>query len=551
VTGRPGANDQQIEYGALGAPDTSQVGVMSQSEGGLPSNMWKGTSYATAAALLSQGPPPTRSRALQDLTRGLLLSEAALPDGSGGGPSFLALRLKRLLALGDFNAVLQLSNPIQPAAKNDAELRVRAEAALLQSDEAGACGLTDKMRAFVQDPYWAKLGVYCDVRKGDIPAAELAVSLLKERGYDDANFYALYDWLVLGPDKPAPASKKAVTKKKGSKKAAKAEKPAPPRTPPKGDGTPLSFAMLRAAKLPLGDLRNAGGNPALLHALALDSSGVDDKTRLTAAFEAAAYGALAPDRLRAMIEQGTPDGAGGDDDAAGDAQEFAALYAAVRKAGPSAERAQRAAEAYSGASARGYGSLMATMLQPSLQDLTPSPELAIAAPDLTVLNLAAGDINAAYGWFGVIGAKAGGAETAGRDHLANLLRIAEPSERLAWSADEAKHQLDRASGTGMSPQRGFEIRLLEALGTPVAPETMAQLPEPTPVIGNALPEFQDAVAGGRIAEAVLKSYVVLGSAGPAGAPGGAVAEVVRGLKQLGLIKAARAIALEAALAHRS
>jgi hypothetical protein len=547
VTGRPGANDTQIEYGALGAPDTSQVGIMGQSEGGLPANMWQGTPYSTAAALLAEGPPPTRSRALQDLTRSLLLSEASLPGGGGDGPSLLALRLKRLLGLGEFDAVLQLSNPIQPSAKYDAEERVRAEAFLLQGDEAGACGLTQKMRLAVADPYWAKLGAFCDVRKGDIPAAELAVGLLKSRGYEDATFYALYDWLVIPPskDKPAPPPKKAKGKK--GAKAAKAVKPEPPRTPPTGDGTPLSFAMLRAANLPVGDLRNAGGRPAMLHALALEGAGAPPATRLQAALEATAYGALPPESLRAMIAQG------GAQDAEDGAMALIPLIRAVDQASTPAERAQRAAEAYHAAVSSGYGPMTAALLAPTLQSLAPEPGLAIAAPDLTVLALAAGDVNAAYGWFGVIAAKAGEAETAGRDYLANLLRIAEPSQRLAWTTQEASRQITRtAEGRpGALAQRAFEIRLLEALGTPVEPETLNSLPPATPVIGSALPAFQDAVAGGRVAEAVLRIFPILGADGPGSTPQGAVVEVVRGLKQLGLLKAARAVALEAALAPRS
>jgi hypothetical protein len=558
VISRPGANDAPIDVGALGAPDTSGVGLMSEAEGGLSPAMWQGTDAVRAAALLAGEPRPTRSRALQGLARRLLLSEARPPEGmDGAGPSFLSLRLSRLLALGDFDSVLQLSNPVQPSAATDGEVRVRVEAFLLRNDEASACALAGRMRRAVSDPYWAKLGAYCDVRSGNVPAAELAVGLLKQQGYEDPVFYALYDWLVIPPskDKPAPPPKPAKGKK--AAKRAKAVKPAPPRTPPTGDGSVLSFAMLRAAKLPLGEDSVTAGRPALLHALALDETETPPDARLAAATEAASFGAFPLGDLRALYG-GQPFSPEALRDPAGISsglqagQALAIAYQSVEQAGATGDRIHFARVGYQTALARGYGALFAALVQPDLGKLAPDPALSPEIPGLVELLLAAGSAELGYSWFGLIDERQDNdsADPRQLDHLSDLLRIAQPSERLTWTPPLIKRQLDRAAlqGSAAMAQRSFEMRVLEALGYPIPPEVAAALPPVPPVIGTGLPAFEDAVAGHRMAEAILIACQLLGTDGPAAAPPGTTLALIRGFVALGLEDDARALGLEAALA---
>ena len=557
VISRPGANDVPIDVGTLGAPDTSRVGLMGQAEGGLSPGMWEGTGADKAADLLASNPRPTRSLALQGLARRLLLSEARPPEGTlPGGESVLALRLRRLLALGDFDSVQQLSNPVQPAAQSDGEIRVRAEAFLLGGDDSSACGLAQRMRRAVSDPYWAKLGAYCDVQAGNVPAAELAVGLLRSQGYQDPVFYALYDWLVIPPAKDKPAAPAKPAKGKKAAKHAKAAKPEPPRVPPKGDGSALSFAMLRAAKLPLGEESVAVSRPAMLHALALDP-GVSADQRLAAATEAASFGAFPLANLRALYGEmnlssetlADPAGIGS---GLPPAQALAVATQAVDHAGAAGDRIHMARVGYQTALARNYGALFASLARPSLTKLAPDPALAAEIPGLVEVLLAAQDATLGYSWFGLVDERqdANDADPRQLDHLSNLLRIAQPSERLLWTPPLIKRQLDRAAlqGTAAIAQRSFEVRILEALGYAIPPEVAAQLPPVTPVMGTALPAFQDAVAGHRVAEAILLAFQILGSEGPAAAPPGATLVLIRGFTQLGLEDDARAIGLEAALA---
>jgi hypothetical protein len=560
VISRPGANDAPIEMGTLGAPDTSKVGLIGQAEGGLSPGMWEGTAVSAAATLLASEPRASRSPALQGLARRLLLSEARPPQGElPDGQSFLGLRLARLLALGDFDSVQQLSNPVAPGARSDGEMRVRTEAFLLAGDEGSACGLAQRMRRAVSDPYWAKLGAFCDVRAGNVPSAELAVGLLRSQGYDDPTFYALYDWLVIPPQSDKPAHDKPAPSKKGKKTAknAKAPKPEPPRVPPKGDGSVLSFAMLRAAKLPLGEDSVSIGRSAALHALAEESAGGTPEQRLAKATEAASLGAFPLMQLRTLYGavNGSPEaladpvGIGGGLPAG---SALALCVQAVEGAGAAGDRIHLARACYQAASARSQGALFASLAVPALRKLTPDPALAPEIPGLVEVLLAAGDAELGYSWFGLVDERqdAKDADPRQLDHLSNLLRIAQPSERLLWTPQIIKRQLDRAAlqGSAALAQRGFELRILEALGYQLPPDVAAALPPAPPVMGVALPAFQDAVAGHRTAEAILIAFQVLGSEGPAAAPQGAILALVRGFTQLGLEQDARAIGLEAALA---
>lgn len=548
---RPGAKDAPVEYGTLNAPDLTNASAVDHAEGGLSPSMWDGSSAANAASLLQNEPRATRSLALQGLARRILLSEARPPRGAfPEGTGLLSLRLERLLALGDFDSVLQLSNPILPSAEADRALRSRAEAYLLRGDEQSACGLAQRMRMVVTDPYWVKLSVYCDVRAGNVPSAELAVGLLKSQGVSDPAFYDLYDWLVIPPSQEKP---RAPAHNKAKKHAKAAPKPPAPRTPPKGDGTVLSFMMLRAAKLPLAEGALTLGRPAMLHALALapaEKSASPDP--FAAAAEAAFLGAFPTDPLRELCKSATiPMDALSNPISASSglppAQALAVLYQSVKRADSAQDQVHRAVAAYQAAQARGQGGLFATLVLPDLRRLAPDPGLAPEIPGVVEVLLAGGDVPLAYSWFGLVDQSTG---TSRLDHLSNLLRIARPSERLPFTPEIVKQQLDRAalSGSAAMAQRSFEIRVLESLGYALSPEIAAVLPPALPDGGENGSAFREAVTGRRTAEAVLLSFNILGTDGPARAQPAQVIDIVKGFSALGLDQDARAIGLEAALA---
>jgi hypothetical protein len=532
---RPGVNEAVVEVGTLGAPDASRVGVLSLESGGLAPDMWMGTSRATAASLLRSLNAPTRSRAMQTLARRALLSEADAPPGAGGATSLLALRLSRLLDMGDLDSVLRLSERVLVSADYEEEQRMRAEAFLYRGAENEACNLGRTMRMLGRDIYWSQLGAYCEQRMDNAAAAQLSVQLIQQRGVEAPNFYALFERMTGAAAADAP--------------------------PPGDDGTGLSFVMRRAAGLELASAGDLAGRPAALRALALNAGGKADE-RLGFAEEAASYGALSAPALASIYGlQSFGPAELADPRAAASAMPRALgnalLVTAIGTTDQAARRLELALLAYKRAREQGLGPVMMEILAPLLQHIVPEDSLSWAAAGLVEAHLSIPQPAPAYAWYAlaVSGRERSSTEGGERDRLANLLRIAAPSEALSWSRSDARKLVHRAYKRGGESvgRLAFELALLSALGYEVPPDELEQLPTLQPVpagsIAEAVARFDSAVAGRRVAEAVFNGLIALGPKGPAASQHATVVSVVRGLAALGLDSDARAIAREALLAQ--
>lgn len=480
IEARPGSNDAVVEMGQLGAPDTSGLGLLTSVESGVPKSMWQGTSRATAEALLQKAPAPTRSRALQSLGRRVLLTEATAPQGEGSADSFLALRLRRLIALGDLEAVVRISDELIVGKETSAEQMARTDALLLRGADGDACLMARDMVRFAADIYWTKLDAYCKARAGDLSGGEFDLSLIHERD-DDPVFFSLYDRLVL-PQRddvqPAPF-----------------------------DGSALAFAFLRAARAVPETADFATGAPALLRAVALDAGGTSADVRLTAAVEAAAYGAFPIDALRALFTlQGFPAEALADPaKAAGSmvpARALALFYQAIAQGDSPRARVTLTSIAYRYAARHDLGSVVIDLVRPLIGDSSGDSSLSPFAPDMTRACLAGGDMDCADSWFALVGS----APPAGADPI----RFAKLQAAMVETP---------APGDGM-----------------------------VPAADPALSDFDAAVAHGAVAEAVLRALDVIGPRTPAQAGDAVIAPVAAGLATLGLGGDARAVLREAALA---
>lgn len=533
VSPRPGLDEGPVEVGTLGAPDASKIGLLSAAEGGLPPTMWAGTSRATAVALLRELKAATPSRAMQALQRRALLSEADPPAGVGGATSLLALRLARLIDMGDLESALRMSERVMISADYEGEQRMRAEAFLYRGAESEACSLGRTMRMLGRDVYWVKLGAYCEQRADNPAAAQLSVQLIQARGVEAPGFYALFD--RLSGSAPADAA------------------------PPEDDGTGLSFAMMRAAGLAAADPASYGARPAVFRALAL-AAGESAETRLAFAEEAARYGALSAPALAAIygLQSFGPAELADPQAAASSmprARGNALLVAAVGTENAAARRLELALAAYKRGREQGLGPVMMEILAPLLQGILPDATLSWAAADLVQAYLAIGQSERAYAWYdlAVAGRERSSAEGGQRDRLANLLRIGAPSERLSWQRSEARKLVNRAYKRGGDSlgRLSFELALLSALGYEVPADEMAQLPTLQPARAGATSErvkrFEEAVLGRRIGEAVFQALIAIGPKGPAASEHATVVSIVRGLSALGLEADARALAREALL----
>jgi hypothetical protein len=150
-----------IEIAPLAPVDPAWSGTLAPEQGGFPARMWDGTPRAFVAALLPRL-PVTASPALADLTRRLLLSNAAPPAGPDepGRPDLASLRLARLAAAGrsdDFEAVAKML----PRAGGEEIDRLRIEQRLLAGDKEAACGqVTAGVRRYC-GAWWERALIAC------------------------------------------------------------------------------------------------------------------------------------------------------------------------------------------------------------------------------------------------------------------------------------------------------------------------------------------------------------------------------------------------------
>jgi hypothetical protein len=541
-TPTPGAAAADQDQGAiqvesLQALDPSSAGILDEDQGGLGVDMWAGTRRALVERLLPRLPAGSHSRAMRSLTRALLLSTAKVPDGAATAPSLLGLRVERLVAAGNMEAVRQLLK-VAPPNLDDARL-TRAEVAgrWLAGDNAGACDRAQAMVRVDEDPYWLEALSFCKALNGEHDAAQVGISLLREQGADDDVFHALIGALA------------------GDESAVVDSLIAP---------TALHLAMLRAARRSIPGDAVEGANAAVLRVIAT-SPNADLQVRLKAAERAEAAGTLSaralaqiyssiafsPEELSNALSLAESDqGPGG----------RALLYQVAAIETIPTARAEVLQKTWMLARASGGFGTAARVGAEALLALTPSAELLWLAPDASRALLTAGKFEAARAWFEVVLRQAAQADPEARFAalgLWPLMAIANAELDDRWSPEvlarwvasqrelpEAVRQqrlslmLSLLDGLDLIADEGpWEGLLLEG---PLTETTYM----PAPALWRGL---ENAAAAGRVGETVLLALLALGDLGPGRADPLTLRAVIAALAKVGLDEHARAIALEAAL----
>ncbi len=535
----PEGDQGGIQIERLQSLDPSSVGVLDEDQGGLGIDMWAGTRRALVERLLPRLPAGTRSRAMRRLMRALLLSSAKVPDGEPTVPSLLGLRVERLAAAGDMEAVRKLIN-LAPNNLDDARL-ARAEVAgrLLAGDNSGACDRTQVMVRVDEDPYWLKAMAFCKALNGEHAAAQVGMSLLREQGSDDDRvFFTLIEALA------------------GDERAVIDSLIAP---------TALHLAMLRAARRSIPADAVEGANAAILRVIAT-SPNADLQVRLTAAERAEAAGTLSaralaqiyasiafsPEEMSNALSLAESDHGPGS---------RALLYQVAAIETVPTARAEALKKTWALASESGGFGTAARVGVDALLALEPSAELLWLAPDAGRALLAAGKFEAAAAWFQVALRRASQADPeAGFAALSlwPLMVIVNPDLATRWTPEVLARWVasQRELPEALRQQRlSVMFSLLDGLDLmpdPVQWEALLEGPltettyMPSPALWRGL---ENAAAAGRVGETVLLALLALGDLGPGRADPLALRAVVAALSTVGLDDHARAIALEAALAR--
>ena len=373
---QPASAESGIEVGALDAIDPDAAGVLLPGVMRFPGDLWSGSRRARVEALLPRLPVAAPSAAMRRLALALLTSPATPPAGQGEPGALVLSRAERLTAMGARDAAVSLLQAAGPPGGADAIARIRNDGWLSALDYGSAC---ERIlgKAGPSDSYWRRVRVLCQAHAGLLEAATLGLELLFETdmspdlAFDDA-IYAM---------------------------AGLAE----PVVDARADPTPLRVAAWRLAQLPIPVAAVTRASPDVLTAIVGARESLPG-TRLMAAERAEATGALTVEALRDLYRE-----------MAFSPEEHADALAQVETLEPAlgralmlqaieaqtapALRAELLAAALSLAEAQGAYGTAARALAHLVRTVPPQPEHGWFSGAAGRALAAAGDRDAAAGWY--------------------------------------------------------------------------------------------------------------------------------------------------------
>lgn len=251
--------------------DAFSTGALTRGEGALPPDLWRGANSGRLNVLLALAPARLAGPTLGDVLRRVLLSPGDAPEGAGpslGGRKLLALA--RAGFIDEARTIASLSS----APRNDPWVgQALAIADLLSGDVNAACTRNAALASGRDADFWMKLRLICYAAAGERDAADLTLTLLREKGA-----LAGADETLLTAIATGASPKTAVA----------------PRNA-------LQLAAVRQIGLPLAPGLLAEAQAGVLKAVARDAR-FDAATRITAANGAAAMGVATRGDLAAFYE---------------------------------------------------------------------------------------------------------------------------------------------------------------------------------------------------------------------------------------------------------
>jgi len=526
----PGTTESGVVMNALGGVDASAAGLISDSNGGLGADMWRGATLADVDHYLAVMPVATSSPVVNDLSRRLLLTGATPPEGQVSGASLLSVRLNRLIASGRADLAAQLGRGTL-ADKSPPVAMARARAALSLADDDAACNELVNLPAGndpahdAADAFSMRLSAFCQIRSGKTAEASVTFDLAREEAYDNPLFYSLAYQANEGLKLKAPAPKSL-------------------------DALDVRFYAL--AKRPLPDDAGRIVSPGVVKTLAEDNTAALP-IRIEAGERAVAYGVMKGSDLAAiyMAVKFKPDEIEGIK--AGmlpksPLMQRALYYQAIRAEVMPTDRADLMKQFLAQADKDGLYGVAVETLMPSLQALVPDSLLQSFAPVATRAFLMAGDVPHARQWLALVQP----GDTRDLRELSALMRIADPAGLGPMSDAEAAAIAADLNSKVVADQNfaATEAMIYDGSGV-ILPQVVLQAlvaaPRSVGAPEQLLNQLHNAGLQGSVGEVVLLSLVAIGPGGPERADRQAVAQSISSLRAVHLDGEARRLALEALL----
>lgn len=527
-----------IEAQSLTVMEPDGAGTLDELHGGFAATYWTGTTRTMARAVLTALPTQVSSPAVWMLTRRLLANAAPPPRPLAGESAepLLPLRIEKLAALGATQDVVAMSGMVQPGKEDERIARARLESRLVAGEPLGkACPEVTAASRSYGGLYWQRALVLCQLATGGREQAFLGLDLLREQGRAE-------------PVLRAVAEELAGLRAKQTKGLPEA-------------GDLIDVAALREAKKPIVKDVAKIGSPTMLRLVALSGQG-DLDGRLAAAERAAAAGIVDPAIVRELYLG--YDFSSGEkartlaDLTAKTPRERALLYQIAVEAADPGVRAEVAGRALELAAADGKLQFTGAIYERLIEELPPDSAMAAQAPRLVRALLGQGRYEPAGRWM-TLAREVASASPAG----AQAVQALWPLERVAHALPGRAYPADaidawRAAQT-LPPEvlrhrAGLLANILDALGEPVSPNDWAGLLDgaqhqtrlPGVAAWNALTA---AAAGKRVAETLALALIVIGGQEPGQVAPVVLHQVIAALRMAGLEAEARALAVEAMMAH--
>ena len=518
------------------------IGTLEPGTGGLPRDIWSGTSRTALRHLLDLIPGPSPFHVLNDLRQRLLLTAATAPPGDGGhSGALIRARADALFRGGDLARLSGFLDLLPIDYRDEALHQLATVTYFLAHDGSEAsrrrgCAVTDLWLPQSQDSFWQKAQIYCDAIAGNWARVDYATRILLELGAQDDRFFMLTDAMQQQPAGnaelgPAPLSR-------------------------------LDGALITAGGLTLSDTDLLRLPDWMLTAYHHAAPPVSPESRLALAERAERAGLLSPADLISLYlelpaETVAADGAEARAETGSDALEGAALYRIMLSHVSPVARAQAIKHALGLALARGTFATAARLYARHVRAMSPDPALGWFAADAAVLLVAAGHDDLALPWLSLARQESAATPAAQADwHRAwPAIRLATGDSLVARDAERLDSWLDWARATDQDGARGRApviLALMEAVGGPV-PETvwldLTEAPShPASVAGLALTRaLGAALRAGRKGEALALVLILAGSGDPDHRPPGDLVTAVSALAELGLETEARRLAFEIAV----
>ena len=190
----------------LEAVDPDAIGLIGEDQGGFPLTLWRGAQWSVVSGLMPRMPAGLGSPALRDMARRLLISRASVPVGKPLDANFVALRIERLLAMGDVGNALALLKITPDERRDEALARTRIEALFFDSNNADACKAVLNAIRDYSGLYWPQAQAFCLALSGSHARASLIADLLREREDEiEKVFFAAIDALAGANGGKSPA----------------------------------------------------------------------------------------------------------------------------------------------------------------------------------------------------------------------------------------------------------------------------------------------------------------------------------------------------------